>query len=148
MLGRAVLKSFGKRRLTLRRRQAENPDLASCYEDRLRDVDAWKASVRAPRAGELLRAEAIELLDAFGRHVEHRTFIAGDNYSLADAVWTVVLARTIQLELDDQWSESTRAWYQIMRRRPSFAAADVWEDQRLPWLLPFMVRSVFKRMAG
>jgi len=148
LLGRIVHKSFAKRRTTLRQRMAENPELAPCYEDRLRDVDAWEATVREPRSAEQLRGEATALLDEFGRHLEDRRFVAGAAYSLADAVWTVVLARTKQLRLDDRWSESIRAYYVRMRERPSFAQADIWEDQRRAQLLPLMARSFARRVFG
>lgn len=95
-----------------------------------------------------LRADSRRLLEEFGHHVQARAFLAGDRYSLADAVWTVVLARTRQLRLDSHWSEATRAWYERMRARPSFRVADVWEDQRSTQLLPQMARSVAKHVFG
>ncbi len=146
LLGRAVQKSFAKRRETLRRRMAQHPELARCYEDRLRDVDAWEAAVREPRSAEQLRGEATALLDEFGRLLEDREFVTGEAYSLADAVWTVVLARTRQLELDERWTESTRAYYARMRARPSFAEADIWEDKRPAQLIPMMARSFARRL--
>jgi glutathione S-transferase len=148
LLGWAVLKSFGKRRATLRRRMAERPDLAERYEARLRDVDAWERAVRAPRAGEVLVGEARALLDDLAEQVAQRPFLAGRRYSLADAVWTVVLARTVQLRLDEHWSDSVRAYYARMRSRPSFTAADVWEDQRPAQLVPTMARSFVRRAFG
>jgi glutathione S-transferase len=148
LLGWAVLQSFGKRRATLRRHLADNPDLAPLYQARLDDVEAWEAAVRAPRGGETLTAELKTLLDALGEHLADRHFIAGGRWSLADGVWTVVLARTIQLGQEGLWSPVLRDWYGRMRSRPSFARADVWEGQRPATLVPTMARSFLRRALG
>ncbi|EZP83943.1 Tetrachloro-P-hydroquinone reductive dehalogenase [Novosphingobium resinovorum] len=66
-------------------------------------------------------------LDELDVHMTDRTFIAGDEYSVADIMWTVLLARVEMLNMGAQISDrpSVLAYYQRMKARPSFEQARV-----------------------
>jgi glutathione S-transferase len=62
-----------------------------------------------------------------------RPFIAGDVYSIADCMWTAVLARLGLVGLTGWWSDGQRtavaAYFERLRARPSYALAGVVHDR-------------------
>lgn len=136
-----------RRRWVLRRNLRRNPDLAGVYRRKLADVDAWGESLATPRAIEAIRRDVADAL----AEVDHtlsdgRSFLCGGGWSLADLMWTVVVARLRMLGWSEQLAALPHlvAWYERMRARPSFRQAVLVErfdpsyiaPLVLPWLLP------------
>jgi tetrachloro-p-hydroquinone reductive dehalogenase len=75
------------------------------------------------------RAEArlIARLHELEAHLTDREFIAGDEYTVADVMWTVLLARIEMLEMTAMISERPQLldYYQRMKARPSFIQARI-----------------------
>ena len=126
------------------------PELGDAYRAKIQDVKRWQADIidNARIAKERLRASedltAMETALQDGRH-----FLVGDQYSLADLMGTIHVAR-IHSSCRFLLAEHRRvvAWYERMRARPSFVEADlidrlepsvmarVFAQVVAPWALP------------
>jgi len=72
------------------------------------------------------------LLDMIGAAMEQAPYIAGPSYSLADVAATPYVWRLEKLRLSRMWDKrpGVAAWFDRVRRRPSFAVAvDKWLTQ-------------------
>lgn len=115
----------------------ENPDLAAAYRARA-EVFAERMRIFNPAAAKDLfrarRAEALQLLDDVERSLaDGRPVLAPPSYGCADVVITVFLARMEFVRLGREIAKrpSLARYYEAMRARPSFAAADVWRSLHL-----------------
>jgi glutathione S-transferase len=90
-----------------------------------------KLGLDAPLVVEALRVHG-KLLDHIEKAVSHGGYLAGDDYSLADAAATPYLYRLEKLRMMQLWENrpGVTAWYARMKARPSFKTAV--ED----WLTP------------
>ena len=125
----------------LNRHRAKNPDLSEVYDNKLKDIQGLASDAQDEGLYQKNRDDALARLDEMNRTLGERTWLAGSTYSLADAVWTVGVARMFMVGLDPREGRPALAsWYARVKARPSFKQADVWEGPK-PW-------SVIKAMAG
>ena len=68
-----------------------------------------------------------DTLDALDEQLEGQAFIVGEHYTITDVMWTVILARVEMLGLASEIKDRPRvlAYYEAMKRRPSFETARV-----------------------
>lgn len=70
-----------------------------------------------------------EMLDVLDQGLKNKTWLAGDDYSMADVMWTVLLARLDYCGQSHLWAGGKRVnvgvYYERVRKRPSFAKAHV-----------------------
>ena len=111
---------------------AANPNLAAAYgarakifaeRTRIFDAATVKALFRARRS------DAIALLDDLERALaDCRPVLAPPHYGCADVVFTTFLARMefVRMSREIARRPALARYYEAMRLRPSFAAADVW----------------------
>jgi len=112
----------------LRRRVTQHPELAEVYAHKLRDIESFAQSAIDEAAFAERVTELAAQLDQLDAHLVDRTWLVGSAYSLADTVWTVGVARFVMLHLDPLENRpALAAWYDRVKARPSFAAANVWE---------------------
>ena len=70
----------------------------------------------------------IDEVDEMNALLDGQPWLAGDNYSLADTVWTVGVARFMMLKIEPlEGRPALGDWYERVKARPSFEAANVWE---------------------
>jgi len=138
LLGWLTKGSFEKRRTILERNRTEHPELAHLYEARLRDVATWKETSFSEDEVARLRAAVLDALAQVEGRLHDGEFLAGDTYTLADAVWTVMLARCKFMGFAKSWGPATAAYYQRMKQRPSFETGDVWERPKPRVMLPLI----------
>lgn len=146
ILGFLTKGSFEKRLEVLRAQQRASPELAEVYQRRIDDVLAWR-DVSA--SAEEIEARTRAVHDAAKQVAEalaDREWIAGGRYTLADVVWTVMLARLTFMKLDRDWPEPLRAYYRRVRARPSFQTADVWERLKPGVMLPIVGQVIATRL--
>ncbi len=128
--GRFVRLELNRRRRLLERRKRQNPSLAARYDAKLRDLARWQKHLQDPAARQTVIDEAVRGIADLERHLAGRKYIAGDRYSLADVVWTVLLARVTMLGEEDWFSPSkcpnVSGYFRRMSQRPSFALAPVY----------------------
>jgi glutathione S-transferase len=107
---------------------AERPDLKDLLEKRLEGNRRFQALLKDPEGMERHLAETLVLIGKMAAAVEKGPFIAGERYSLADCFATAALARFTIHGFADKWRDTALAgYYQRMKQRPSFAAAEVVE---------------------
>lgn len=132
-LARAIIPiKIAATRRRLLRLAATHPDLAEVYRGRAA-VFAERESTFDPKTAMHLavtrREGAIALLDRLDRHfIDGRTVMVPPNYSAADVVWTVFLARMEFAGMEEKISDrpALMRYWQAMKARRSFASADIW----------------------
>ncbi|MCP4003603.1 MAG: glutathione S-transferase family protein [bacterium] len=131
----------------LHRLRNRNPDLAELYEAKIQDVHRWRASLASVPEINEIRNHLAEVLQRVEDQLEKTRYLAGNSYSLADVVWTCVLARLTMLGLapslwGDGQAPHLKNYYEQLRLRPSFDLADIWEVTPSPSAQLAMLRSV------
>jgi glutathione S-transferase len=116
----------------LRRLRDATPDLAGVYDAKLEDVLRWRATTADTGEIARIRRELEAVLRRADEQLGETRYLAADSYSLADVAWTCVLARLKMMGLDESFWGAGRlarveAYYEQLRLRPSFLAADIWE---------------------
>jgi len=118
--------SLRQRRKQLVKLRKRNPELDDVYAAKLADLQVLEQAINDRRAtGELVDRIEI-LLDELEATLADREWLAGEHYSLADLVWTAVLARLDHIGFARSISEHRRPrvhdWYKRLRERPSWDA--------------------------
>lgn len=116
----------------LRRLREQEPALAGTYAAKIDDVAQWRADIASREEVDAVREALETVLRRVDETLGRTRHLAADTYSLADVAWTCVLARLRMLGLAEAlWGEDRlpqlAAYYEAMRRRPSFVEADIWE---------------------
>ncbi len=120
--------------LKVYRRRA--PDLEHAYTQKIIDVRSWRRTLRNPHALEAIRRDLEVQLGALDDRLtsQQTPYLVGDEYTLADAIWTPMLARVHALYGDRLWAAGrlpqVAAYYARMRARPSFRLAHVHDTLR------------------
>jgi glutathione S-transferase len=140
----------GRRKRMLRSLRERTPDLHERYDAKLTDAEKWQAAINDPGEMERIRQRLEQMLDELEQHLQQRTWIAGQDYSLADAVWTVLLARLELLGLSGLWAHGKRpalaAFYERVKQRPSFQAAGIPTRLKPSMILPGLLRAFWPRI--
>lgn len=131
--GTGIAKTLGKqvnkhRAKALRRLATKNPDLADVYKAKLADIEGFARLAQTPSHVTALANRFDAEMDALNRHLANREYIAGDSYTLADLVWTVLIARQMLLKREPFKGRVNLAeWMGRMKMRPTYAYAEVWD---------------------
>jgi tetrachloro-p-hydroquinone reductive dehalogenase len=116
--------SLGQQRSRLRRLIRKNPELREIYEAKRSELDMVERGIRHRIGMGELVDEVEVLLDEIEATLEHREWLAGPNYTLADAMWTAVLSKLEQIGFARSLSSHRRPqvarWYANLRERPSW----------------------------
>ena len=108
--------------------QAKYPELADIYGAVHQRILNHKSSAAAKPDVARALAELDSTLGRLDAHLEGAPFIGGASYSIADVIWTVILARLHLLkrpEVSPEKFSHVSAYYDRMTKRTSFAAAKV-----------------------
>jgi glutathione S-transferase len=115
-----------QKRKQLRKLTKWNPELAGIYQHKLDDIDKLEHAVSGRAAARELVDEIEAMLDGLERHLGEQRWLAGDRYTLADLVWTPVIARLEHVGFARTLAPYRRphiaAWYARLRERPSWGA--------------------------
>lgn len=147
ILGFLVKGSFEKRLQILETNRLAHPSLAHLYEARLEDVRRWREVSSSDESIEKRRAEVLQALAEIERALGGGEFLTPHGYSVADAVWTVMLARLKFMGFQGRFGPRTRDYYARVRARPSFHDAQVW-DRIKPWVMLPIVAGVIGHRLG
>jgi glutathione S-transferase len=118
--------SLRQRRKQLGKLRKRNPELDDIYAGKLAEIEALEAAV-ADRVAMNALVDRVEIiLDELEATLSERRWLAGDDYSLADLVWTAVIAKLEHIGFARSLSERRRPrvheWYTRLRERPSWGA--------------------------
>ena len=116
--------TLDQRRKRLRKLQKKHPELRELYLGKLEQLEQFAAAVKDRALGDQLINEVEDLLDEFEERLQDRDWLAGDEYTLADLVWTVTLARLDHIGFGRSLGERRRPrvadWYRRLRERASW----------------------------
>lgn len=136
--GKIVVKDMERRKRLINDHMKEASNMTAVYQEKLEMVTDWQDRLRDPDLVERLVEKLDEMLDKLELHIGDCQFIAGSDYSLADAAWTALLGRLEMLGFKRMWSFGARPhienYYIGMKRRPSFLNAPVCLKSSL-WLV-------------
>uniref|UniRef100_A0A2P2K556 Glutathione S-transferase TCHQD isoform X2 n=1 Tax=Rhizophora mucronata TaxID=61149 RepID=A0A2P2K556_RHIMU len=104
-------------------RLAESPELASAYHQKLKDAYKTEDKLKAPQVLKRSKEHLIKLLDEIEAKLNETTYLAGEEFSMADVMLIPVLARLVLLDLEDEYISSrpniARYWVSV-QHRPSY----------------------------
>lgn len=135
---------LNKKLKKLKKYAKKYPELRSEYEAKIADMSGLKNDKSDPEAARSNKANIIKILDEMEETLAHQPFLAGDTYTLADAMWTVSLTRIDFIKETALIEERPHvlAYYRRMQARPSYKKADLWPHFKVS-RLPVMVFSAF-----
>lgn len=106
-----------------------NPALTALYAQKAEEVDRLARDLRWPERVAASQRQLEVILDQAEAALTHRPYLAGDAYTLADMVWTALLARLAFLGYGHLWARDVRPqvaeWWQRVSTRPSVRKAGV-----------------------
>ncbi|MFV8750208.1 glutathione S-transferase family protein [Nannocystaceae bacterium ST9] len=115
-----------QKRKQLRKLIRKQPELAAVYQAKLDDLDQLERAVAGHAATRELVDEIEVVLDGLEHHLGEHRWLAGDRYTLADLVWTAVIARLEHIGFARTMAAHRRPhiadWYARLRERPSWDA--------------------------
>lgn len=96
---------------------------------------------------EQMKVRAIELCDMLEGKLSKHEFAASNQYSLADVVWTVFIARLFMIKFDRLITERQhlQAYWQRMSKRKSYMEANIWTKMKPMFLLKVMFNLIFSK---
>jgi glutathione S-transferase len=118
--------SLRQRRKQLIKLRSRHVEFAEVYTAKLEDLDALEQAIKSRTAmGDLV--DRVELLlDDLEATLSEQRWLAGDQYSLADLVWTAVIAKLEHIgfarSIGQHRRPRVREWYTRLRERPSWGA--------------------------
>lgn len=123
--------------------------MAEVYRAKQRDIEGFSSnaadSAHVERIREMVRTAFHEMEDTLAKN----PWLCGGQYSLADAFWTVAVARFQFLRLEPlRGRPALSEWYARVKTRPSFQAADVWESFKFSRALPILLQKFGPRLAA
>lgn len=118
--------SLRQRRKQLTKLRSRYPELDDVYAAKLDDLAALERTIGDRRASSELLDRVEVLLDELELTLSDRKWLAGDQYSLADLVWTAVIAKLDHIGFARSLSQHRRPrvheWYTRLRERSSWGA--------------------------
>jgi glutathione S-transferase len=119
-------RGLGQKRKQLRKLIERHPELAEIYRHKLDDIEKLEQAIGRPNAASELVDEIDVMLDGLELHLQDQPWLAGDRYTLADAVWTAIIARLQHIGfariMAAHRHPNIAAWYARVRERPSWDA--------------------------
>lgn len=138
-----------KRRHALLERRKKYPELDAAYGAKLADIDSFLVDAATEETVHALEARYESSLDEIDTWLTNRPFICGADYSLADCVWTILVARQQMLGRSPLKARPSLArWYLAVKGRDSFSNADVWEKFHARKLVPIVLKKLKWHLLG
>lgn len=108
----------------------KNEDLEDLYRAKYDQVEHLIESIDNPKRKQDLNNRVHKILDLLEEASVRDEWLAGPDYSLADVVWTVFLARAEMLGFRELWQggrhPNVGAYYAKVKARPSFKKAKIY----------------------
>ncbi len=123
---RLVKRHLEKRKKRLRKYEIQHEELAAVYKTLYEETLDQLALIDDQEARRQAVSRLEPMLDMLEETVKRSTWLAGEEYSLADIVWTAALARLDQLGLSELWKHSRpnlAGYFDRVKKRPSFRKA-------------------------
>ncbi len=133
----------------LETRQQMNPGMSAIYANKIEDIRGFSERSIDAELVDDHRSNVAKHLDDLNTLLQDKTWITGEQYSLADTVWTVAVARFKMLNLAPLAGRpALTEWYARVKARPSFEVADVWEFFNAGAMVKMMARKFLPQLVG
>ncbi|RVW51118.1 Glutathione S-transferase TCHQD [Vitis vinifera] len=102
---------------------AESPDLAGSYHLKLDEVYETEDKLRDPDVLKQSKEQLAEILDEVERKLNESTYIAGDEFTMANVMLIPVLARIVLLDLEEEYicsRPNIAEYWNLVQQRPSY----------------------------
>lgn len=143
-----------KRRVLIAR-MAEAPDLASMYHVKLREAYETEDRLKDPDIMKQSEEDLSKLLDDVEAQLNKTKYLAGDEFSTADAMFIPILARIILLDLHEEYISCrprVLEYHTLVKQRPSYKVVigkyfNGWKKYRTLFRTSFFlcVRTLFRK---
>lgn len=119
-------------------RMAEFPDLASAYHLRLRDAYDTEEKLKDPEMLNRSEEHLVRLLDEVEAQLKETSYLAGEEFTMADVMIIPVLARLMLLKLENEYINNrpnVAEYWNMVQQRPSYKKVigkyfDGWRRQK------------------
>ncbi|KAF8411730.1 hypothetical protein HHK36_004288 [Tetracentron sinense] len=104
-------------------RMAKSPDLASVYHLKLKDAYETEDKLKNPAVMKRSEEQLVRLLDEVETQLNETAYLAGEEFTMADAILVPVLARLVLLNLEDVYICSRpkiAEYWSVVQQRPSY----------------------------
>lgn len=125
-----------------------HPEFKDVLDKKIRlEEERYKLILSKDNNYEQVKARAIELCDMLEGKLNKHEFAASNQYSLADVVWTVFIARLFMIKFDHLINERKhlQAYWQKMTERQSYLAANLWTKMKPAFLLKVVFNLIFSK---
>lgn len=123
-----------------------NPELKEQYAAKLEDVKQWHSTIQNTKEIASINTKIEPMLDRLEDQLSQTNWLCGDNYSLADTVWTAVLNRLDELQFSHLWVDNKRpaiaSYLNRLKVRPSFNTAIQQDEMPLLMLIAGLGRTL------
>ncbi|KAL2894004.1 Glutathione S-transferase TCHQD [Bienertia sinuspersici] len=119
-------------------RMAEYPDLASAYHLRLRDAYDTEEKLTDPEVIRSSEEHLVRLLDEVETQLNQTSYLAGEEFTMADVMLIPILARLMLLNLENEYlinRPNIADYWRMVQQRPSYKKVvgkyfDGWRRQK------------------
>jgi tetrachloro-p-hydroquinone reductive dehalogenase len=141
--GKLARSGFPARIKILQKNKAKQPQLAEFYDRKIEDLKRWEHDCNDPATAQRMEAELDALFDDFAAHIQDRTWVTGEHYSVADVLWTVLVARMHMMGIGKKVTSRPplAAYLERAKARPSFQKAPVHLKVDKGIALPLILRA-------
>lgn len=129
-----------------------NPDMADLYKRKIAYLERVMAEPNDKAVCEQNVKHLTSLLDEAEATLRSRKFIAGDEYSAADAIFTPVLYRMVLFKKEKEYIDprpNIKRYYEDLRKRPSYKKVFAVSDSGLSTaqtILPALGKILFTKV--
>ncbi len=140
---------LGKKIKKLRKYAEKYPALRAEYEAKLVDIQGLQTNATDPETVEQAQQRLDVALDELNGILGTQPFIVGDQYTLADVMWTVSMTRIEFIKRFDLIEARPHLldYYRRMQARPSYQSADLWPRFNVRSMMPIFVKVLGPRLA-
>lgn len=129
-----------------------NPDLAQVYSKKLESMKKNAEAPKDPQVSSQNLRDLVSLLDTAEQRLAKAPYVAGDEYSAADVIFTPVLYRIFLAGKGDELMKprpNVSAYYERLKQRPSYK--EVFGPQENPLyagslVVPALFQAVFSKI--
>jgi glutathione S-transferase len=117
-------------------------------------MNALTAGTMEAGVADANRAQLVSLLDEAELRLANSKFLAGEQYSVADVIFTPVLQQVFRAKKDKEYLETrtnVKRYYEEMRKRPSYKKAFGASESGLATMgiiLPSLGKIYFQKITG
>jgi len=150
-----AVKTFTKYKIKVAEAQAKrNPELAELYKQKIVSMESVIAEMSDQELTEKNRKQVASLFDEAETILASKKFLAGDEYSAADAIFTPVVYRIYLAKKEKEYIDTRpnlKRYYEELKKRPSYKKVFAVSDSGFgtaSTILPALGKVLFSKATG